>query len=76
MSEDRVENIILQQFRRLHDRLDSIEFRLGEQSAELHALEDHVSGLVVSVNSLTTRMDRVENRLDRIERRMELVGAH
>ncbi len=73
MSEDRVENIILLQFRRVHDRFDSIEFRLNEYVARIHALEDHVSGLVVSVASINSSIDRTNTRLERIERSLDLV---
>lgn len=75
MSEDRVENIMLLQFRRLHDRLDSIEFRMGEQNSRLHALEDHVSGLVVTSMTLTRAVERLQADTGIIKRRLDLVDA-
>ena len=75
MSEDKIENLMLLQFRCLHDRLDSIEYRMGEQNARLHALEDHVSGLVVTSLTLTRAVERLQADMSIVKRRLDLVDA-
>ena len=39
------------------------------------AVDEHLSGLMISVSGLNHRMDRLDERLTRIERRLDLTDA-
>ena len=72
---DNIENLILEQFRRLDQRLENIENDMGDIKMRIHAVEDHVSTLVMSVTGINHRLDRIENRVSRIEKRLDLTDA-
>lgn len=67
-----VENLILEQFRRLNQRLDKKDIEDLERSMRLSSVDEHLAGLMMSVAGINNRLDRMEERLGRIERRLEL----
>jgi hypothetical protein len=73
---DNVENIILEQFRRLNARLDKKDVDDLEKAMRLSSIDDHLSGLMMSVSGINNRLDRLEERVGRIERRLDLTESN
>lgn len=69
---DNVEHILLEQFRRLNQRLDKKDVEDLEKSMRLSSIDDHLAGLMMSVSGINNRLDRLEERVGRIERRLDL----
>jgi len=69
---DNVEHILLEQFRRLNERLDRKDVEDLEKSMRLSSIDDHLAGLMMSVSGINNRLDRMEERVGRIERRLDL----
>ena len=73
---DNVENIILEQFRRLNARLDRKDAEDLEVKMRLSSIDDHLAGMMMSVAGINSRLDRLEERVGRIERRSDLTDAN
>jgi len=73
--QNEIGNLTYELLKRMSARFDRFELELMDVKRRLSSLDDHVSGVGISLTGLTTRMDRVESRLDRIERRLDLVGV-
>jgi archaellum component FlaC len=69
---DNVENILLEQFRRLNVRMDKKDAEDIEKAMRLSSIDDHMAGMMMSVSGINSRLDRIEERLGRVERRLEL----
>ena len=72
---DNVEHILLEQFRRLNERLDKKDADDLEKSMRLSSIDDHLAGLMMSVTGMNNRLDRMEERVGRIERRLDLTES-
>ena len=75
MSDD-VESLMLEQFRRLHQRLDRKDLEDMEVKMRLNSLDEHMAGIMTSLVRMNSRFDRLEERVVRIERRLDLADAH
>ena len=69
---ENVENLILEQFRRIHQRMDRKDAEDLETKLRLSSIDDHLAGTMTSVVGINTRLDRLEERVGRIERRFDL----
>jgi hypothetical protein len=69
---DNVTNLMLEQFRRLNERMDRKDAEDLEKAFRLSSIDDHLAGLMTSVAGINTRLDRMEERVGRIERRLDL----
>ncbi len=72
---DNVENILLEQFRRLNARLDQKDAEDLEKSMRLSSIDDHLAGMMMSISGINSRLDRIEERMGRVERRLDLTDA-
>ena len=72
---DNIENLILEQFRRLDQRLENIENDMGDIKLRVNAVEDHMATLVMSVSGINHRLDRIESRVTRIEKCLDLTDV-
>ena len=73
---DNVESLVLEQFRRLNQRLDRKDLEDLEVKMRLSSLDEHMAGIMTSLAGMNSRFDRMEERVARIERRLDLVDAH
>ncbi len=69
---DNVENLILEQFRRLDQRLARMEDDMSDVKLRLTATEEHLGSLMISVAGVNARLDKLDSRVQRIERRLDL----
>lgn len=69
---DNVESLILEQFRRLNQRLARIEDDTADVKLRLTATEEHLGSLMMSVAGVNARLDKLDSRVQRIERRLDL----
>lgn len=72
---DNVENLILERLRRIDERLGNIEDSMQDMKTRVTALDEHMSGVMISLGALNNRMDRFDERLSRVERRLDLRDA-
>ena len=70
---DNVENLMLEQFRRLSAKLDGMALDIGDIKLRMTSLEQGQSTLTTMYANQSRRIDRIEERLSRIERRLDLV---
>ncbi|WCT72301.1 hypothetical protein PQ455_11700 [Sphingomonas naphthae] len=73
---DNVENLVLEHLRRLNSRFDKFELEQMDIKMRLTAVDEHLSGIMMSVAGINNRLDRLEERTGRIERRLDLTDAH
>jgi archaellum component FlaC len=69
---DNIENILLEQFRRLNVRMDKKDAEDLEKAMRLSSIDDHMAGMMMSISGINSRLDRIEERLGRVERRLDL----
>jgi archaellum component FlaC len=74
MSEN-VSNLILEQFRRLNERMDKKDVEDLEKAMRLSSIDEHLAGLMMSLAGINNRLDRLEERVGRIERRLDLADS-
>ncbi len=72
---ENVENLILEQLRRIHQRMDHKDAEDLETKMRLSSIDDHLAGLMTSAAGINGRLDRLEERVGRIERRLDLTDA-
>ena len=72
---DNVENLILEQLRRIHQRMDRKDAEDLETRMRLSSIDDHLAGMMASFAGINSRLDRMEERVGRIERRLDLTEA-
>ena len=75
MPENVTNELLLEQLKRIQNKLSEHDERFNRVESELRAIKAHVAGLVQS--DLTRDADHASTqaRLDRIERRLDLVDA-
>ncbi|MFY9350429.1 hypothetical protein [Sphingobium sp.] len=69
---DKIEHLILEQLRRLDQRLDNMESDMSDIKLRMTATEEHLASIMMSVAGINARMDKLDNRVGRIERRLDL----
>ena len=72
---ENVENRILEQLRRIHQRMDRKDAEDLETKMRLSSIDDHLAGLMTSAAGINSRLDRFEERVGRIERRLDLTDV-
>jgi len=72
---DNVENLILEQLRRINQRMDRKDAEDLEIRMQLSSIDDHLAGLMTSMAGANGRLDRLEESVGRIERRLELTDV-
>ncbi|MFW2830241.1 hypothetical protein [Sphingomonas sp. ID0503] len=70
-----VENLVLEQLRRMNARFDNLEGDLRELKTRVTALDEHMGGVMIAVSGMNARLDRFDERLARVERRLDLTDA-
>jgi hypothetical protein len=70
-----IENLILEQLRRIHATVDITREDVSDLRLRMSAVESHAGQIRVQLAGMNSRVDRVEERLGRIERRLDLVDA-
>ncbi|RZM31228.1 MAG: hypothetical protein EOP67_34115 [Sphingomonas sp.] len=68
-------NFVGEQFRRLNARFDKKDVEDLETKMRLSSIDDHLSGVMMSVAGINSRLDRIEERLGRVERRLDLTDV-
>jgi archaellum component FlaC len=69
---DNVESLILEQLRRISQRMDKKDIEDLETKMRLTSIDEHLGGVMMSVAGINNRLDRIEERVGRIERRLDL----
>ncbi len=72
---DEPDSIILRYLRRLDERTERIESKVGDLATRLTSVEEQVSLLRSDMVHVQHRLDKVEDRLGRIEKRLDLIDA-
>ena len=72
---DNVENLILEQLRRMDKRLVDIVEDVQHLKTRVSAVDEHLAGVMISLSGINNRMDRFDERMSRIERRLDLTDA-
>ncbi len=72
---DEVANLILENLRRLHGKVDVIGLDVTDSKVRMSSVEAILGQQQVQLAALNGRMDRFDDRLSRIERRLDLVEA-
>ena len=72
---DNVESLILEQFRRLNDRLDKTDLKIMDLKMRASSVDEHLAGIIMSASGINNRLDRLDERTGRIERRLVLTDA-
>jgi len=72
---EKVENLVLEQLRRLNQRFDVFELEGVDMKIRMSAVDEHLAGIMMSVAGINSRLDRMDERLGRVERRLELTDA-
>jgi predicted nucleic acid-binding Zn-ribbon protein len=67
------ENLVLRYLRRIDERLDSVDDKLGEVVIRLGRLEREIADLREDYVGLLVRFDNLDRSTARIERRLDLV---
>jgi archaellum component FlaC len=70
-----VENLVLEQLRRLNKRFDVFELELVDLKLRMSAVDEHLAGMMMSISGINNRLDRIDERVGRIERRLDLTDA-
>ena len=72
---DNVESLILEQLRRISQRMDRKDIEDLETKMRLTSLDEHLGGVMMSVAGINNRLDRLDERVGRIERRLDLTES-
>jgi predicted nucleic acid-binding Zn-ribbon protein len=72
---DNVENLVLEQLRRLNHRFDKFELEVVDLKMRMSAVDEHLAGIMISVSGINNRLDRIDERVGRIERRLDLTDV-
>ena len=72
---DKVESLMLEQFRRLNARLDRSDLEMLDLKMRASSVDEHLAGIMMSVSGINNRLDRLDERVGRIERRLDLTEA-
>jgi chromosome segregation ATPase len=75
MMSDSIEHLMLEQFRKLDDKVDRLTEMMREMNVEMHAFRHHVRGNELDIDANRTTVTRLQNRIERIERRLELADG-
>ncbi len=70
---EHVENLILEHLKAIRSDISIIKMQIGELTARVTSLENHVAIIVGDILRMNARFDQLEVRIDRIERRLDLV---
>jgi len=69
---DEPESLVLRYLRRIDERLDRVEDKLGELVLRVSSVERGVADMRVDFAGMQARMDHFDRRLGRIETRLDL----
>jgi regulator of replication initiation timing len=58
--------------KRMNANIQNLTLEVGDLKMRMASVEDHLSGLTVSMTHVTSRLDRLDERVARIERRLDL----
>ncbi|WP_231621586.1 hypothetical protein [Sphingomonas sp. 37zxx] len=72
---ENVENLVLEQLRRLNARFDKFELEVVDLKMRMTSADEHLGGIMMSVSGINNRLDRLDERVGRIERRLDLTDA-
>jgi predicted nucleic acid-binding Zn-ribbon protein len=70
------ESLMLEILKRIQADIADLKDDLAMLKIRATAVDEHLSGLFISVSGNNARLDRVDERLARIERRLDLTDAH
>jgi archaellum component FlaC len=74
VTDDRAE-IMLELLRRIRSEQQEMHIEIQELKTRATSVDEHLSGLIISMSGVHSRMDRFDERLKRIERRLDLTDA-
>lgn len=69
---DNIEHLMLEQFRRLDAKVDTMLDMIREMNVEMHAFRHHIRGNELDIDAHRNAIARLQSRVDRIERRLDL----
>ena len=69
------EDMILEILKRIQTDVSEVRRRVDSLDTRVAALEEHVTGLMISFGGFQSDMSQLNARVDRIERRLDLVDA-
>lgn len=69
------DDLMLELLRRIRAEQEETRFEIQELKTRATSVDEHLSGLIISVSGINSRMDRFDERLKRIERRLDLTDA-
>lgn len=69
---DKIEHLMLEQFRRLRDDIAKIQVSLDNLRQGMQATRHHTRGLELTSDVHSDDIDDLRRRVDRIERRLDL----
>ncbi|QMW21852.1 hypothetical protein [Sandaracinobacteroides saxicola] len=72
---DERSDLMLEMLKRIRGDVLDIKNEIGDLKLRMHAVEEHVGSIVVSLSGVNHRLDRMDERIGRVERRLELVDA-
>ena len=75
MSDDRADHM-LELLRRIRAEQQDMHAEILELKVRATSVDEHLSGLMISMSGLNSRMDRFDERMKRVERRLDLADAH
>lgn len=75
MSEN-FEKIMLQEFKKVNDRLDKIDTKISKLEERTDRIENKMDKLEEKMDGLENRMDKLEERMDRIENKMDISNSN
>jgi tetrahydromethanopterin S-methyltransferase subunit G len=71
---DEPDSIVLRYFRKLDDKLDRLDGRQQEMTAELRSMKTHMAASMQSELSQDSSLASILSRLEKIERRLDLTS--
>ncbi|HEY7809238.1 MAG TPA: hypothetical protein VIA98_02525 [Allosphingosinicella sp.] len=74
MTDDRAD-MMLELLRRIRGEQQEMHLEIQELKTRATSVDEHLSGLIISVSGINSRMDRFDERLKRIEHRLDLTDA-
>jgi hypothetical protein len=69
---DEPDSIVLRYLRKLDDKMDNLDGRQQEMTAELRSLKTHMSAFLQAELSQDSSIASILHRLEKIERRLDL----